>query len=53
MVGVTDAKHRLVGLLTVENLGEMMMVHSAPRADKQGRWAERERERLMRLWGKD
>jgi CBS domain-containing protein len=53
VVGVTDTKHRLVGLLTVENLGEMMMVHSAPRAVKQGRWAEKERGRLMRLWGED
>ena len=29
VVGVTDAQGRLIGLLTVENLGEMMMVHSA------------------------
>ena len=29
VVGVTDAQDRLVGLLTVENLGEMMMVQSA------------------------
>jgi hypothetical protein len=29
VVGVTDGDERLVGLLTVENLGEMMMVHSA------------------------
>jgi stage IV sporulation protein FB len=29
VVGVTDAEGRLVGLLTVENLGEMMMVHTA------------------------
>jgi Zn-dependent protease/CBS domain-containing protein len=29
VVGVTDAQDRLVGLLTLENLGEMMMVHSA------------------------
>jgi Zn-dependent protease len=29
VVGVIDAQDRLIGLLTVENLGEMMMVHSA------------------------
>ena len=29
VVGVTGADQRLVGLLTVENLGEMMMVHEA------------------------
>jgi CBS domain-containing protein len=29
VVGVTDEKDRLIGLLTVENLGEMMMVHAA------------------------
>jgi CBS domain-containing protein len=29
VVGVTDPEGRLVGLLTVENLGEMMMVHTA------------------------
>jgi len=29
VVGVTDGEERLVGLLTVENLGEMMMIHSA------------------------
>jgi Zn-dependent protease/CBS domain-containing protein len=28
VVGVTDTHDRLIGLLTVENLGEMMMVHS-------------------------
>jgi hypothetical protein len=29
VVGVTGADGKLVGLLTVENLGEMMMIHSA------------------------
>jgi CBS domain-containing protein len=29
VIGVTGADQRLVGLLTVENLGEMMMVHVA------------------------
>ena len=29
VIGVTDAVVRLVGLLTVENLGEMMMVNAA------------------------
>jgi CBS domain-containing protein len=29
VVGVTDAVGRLVGLLTVEKLGEMMRVHTA------------------------
>jgi len=29
VIGVTDTKDKLVGLLTVENLGEMMMIHSA------------------------
>jgi Zn-dependent protease len=29
VVGVIDTHDRLIGLLTVENLGEMMMVHSA------------------------
>jgi Zn-dependent protease/CBS domain-containing protein len=29
VIGVTGADQRLVGLLTVENLGEMMMVHEA------------------------
>lgn len=29
MVGVTDADGRVVGLLTVENLGELMMIHNA------------------------
>jgi Zn-dependent protease/CBS domain-containing protein len=29
VIGATDAERRLVGLLTLENLGEMMMVHVA------------------------
>ena len=29
VIGVTDAVGRLVGLLTVEDLGEMMMVNAA------------------------
>jgi stage IV sporulation protein FB len=29
VVGVTDAQDRLIGLLTVENLGERMMIQSA------------------------
>ena len=29
VVGVTDAQGRLIGLLTLENLGEIMMIHSA------------------------
>jgi len=29
VIGVTDAQDKLIGLLTVENLGEMMMVQSA------------------------
>jgi len=29
IIGVTGADGKLVGLLTVENLGEMMMIHSA------------------------
>ena len=31
VVGVTDAEGRLVGLLTVENLGEMMIIRPPPR----------------------
>ena len=38
VVGVTDAQDRLVGLLTVENLGEMMMVHSARPDIPAGPW---------------
>jgi CBS domain-containing protein len=36
VLGVTDGSGRLVGLLTAENLGEMMMVRAA-RADR-GPW---------------
>ena len=43
VVGVTDAQGRLVGLLTVENLGEMMMVRSAPRKTHLGPGAQRTR----------
>jgi hypothetical protein len=38
VVGVTDAQDRLVGLLTVENLGEMMMIHSARPDAPAGPW---------------
>ncbi|HXG79487.1 MAG TPA: site-2 protease family protein [Methyloceanibacter sp.] len=40
MVGVTEADGRLVGLLTVENLGEMMMLHSAKPERAPGLWAK-------------
>jgi Zn-dependent protease len=46
VVGVTDAQDRLIGLLTVENLGEMMMIHSA-RPDPQAG----QRSILRRRWG--
>ena len=39
VVGVTDAQDRLIGLLTVENLGEMMMVHSARPEVPAGPWS--------------
>jgi Zn-dependent protease/CBS domain-containing protein len=38
VVGVTDAQDRLIGLLTVQNLGEMMMVHSARPDVPAGPW---------------
>jgi Zn-dependent protease len=38
VVGVTDGDNRLVGLLTIENLGEMMMVHSARPGAVRGPW---------------
>jgi Zn-dependent protease len=40
VVGVTDAQDRLIGLLTVENLGEMMMVHSARPDVPAGPWGK-------------
>jgi CBS domain-containing protein len=40
VVGVTAADGKLIGLLTVQNLGEMMMIHSAhPGAEvRSGPW---------------
>jgi Zn-dependent protease/CBS domain-containing protein len=38
VVGVIDAQDRLIGLLTVENIGEMMMVHSARPDGPAGPW---------------
>ena len=43
VVGVTDADERLIGLLTVENLGEMMMVHSAHPEPERGPWSKARR----------
>jgi stage IV sporulation protein FB len=43
VVGVTDGEERLVGLLTVENLGEMMMVHSARPDTVTGPWRKAQR----------
>ena len=40
VVGVTDAQDRLIGLLTVENLGEMMMIHSARPDALAGPWGK-------------
>ena len=38
VVGVTDADGRLIGLLTVENLGEMMMLQAARPDTRAGPW---------------
>lgn len=38
VVGVTDTQDRLIGLLTVENLGEMMMIQSAQPETGKGPW---------------
>jgi Zn-dependent protease/CBS domain-containing protein len=43
VVGVTDAQGRLIGLLTVENLGEMMMIHSARLGAQAGPWGSARR----------
>jgi Zn-dependent protease/CBS domain-containing protein len=43
VVGVTDVEGKLVGLLTVENLGEMMMVHSARPEGQPGPWGSADR----------
>jgi Zn-dependent protease/CBS domain-containing protein len=40
VVGVTDAQDRLIGLLTVENLGEMMMIQSARSDAPAGPWGK-------------
>jgi Zn-dependent protease/CBS domain-containing protein len=42
-LGVTGADGKLVGLLTVENLGEMMMVHSARPETEAGPWGNTNR----------
>ena len=39
-MGVTDAQDRLIGLLTVENLGEMMMIYSARPDAPAGPWGK-------------
>lgn len=41
VVGVTDASGRLVGLLTAENLGEMILVQAARRDKAFGPWGRR------------
>ena len=40
-IGATDASDRLVGLLTAENLGEMMMVRAARPKNYDGPWRRR------------
>lgn len=40
-IGATDGSDRLVGLLTAENLGEMMMVRAARPKDYEGPWRRR------------
>ena len=39
LVGVTDQQDRLIGLLTVENLGEMMLLQSARPDARSGPWS--------------
>jgi Zn-dependent protease/CBS domain-containing protein len=40
-IGATDGSDRLIGLLTAENLGEMMMVRAARPKDYEGPWRRR------------
>jgi len=40
-IGATDSSDRLIGLLTAENLGEMMMVRAARPKDYEGPWRRR------------
>jgi CBS domain-containing protein len=40
VVGVTGPQDRLIGLLTIENLGEMMMVHAARPEARSGPWGK-------------